>query len=133
MSSNQVSLESNPHPSWLNVGSRVVGMCLVLSCPCQYVQSVQCYAVHGLSMPEVKHLVDSLKLLGLRFPACRGRIGTACFCNLKGVGSFQINYFSLCSKQGMYCWESFTTQIDYLSRAVTKISSSEVYAITTGI
>ena len=108
-------------------------MCLVLSCPCQYVQSVQCYAVHGLSMPEVKHLVDSLKLLGLRFPACRGRIGTACFCNLKGVGSFQINYFSLCSKQGMYCWESFTTQIDYLSRAVTKISSSEVYAITTGI
>ena len=33
----------------------------------------------------------------------------------------------------MYCWESSTTQIEYLSRAVTKISSCQVYAITTGI
>ena len=103
MSSNQVSLESNPHPSWLNVGSRVVGMCIVLSCPCQYVQSVQCYAVHGLSMAELKHLEESLKLLGLRIPARRSRTGTTLFCNLKGVGSFQINYLSLWSKQGMFC------------------------------
>ena len=103
MSSNQVSLESNPHPSWLNVGSRVVGMCFVLSCPCQYVQSVQCYAGHGLSMTELKHLKESLKFVGLRISAHRRRTGTAPFCNLKGVGSFQINYFSLCSKQGMYC------------------------------
>ena len=33
----------------------------------------------------------------------------------------------------MYCWQSSTTQIDYLSRAVTKISSSQVYVITAGI
>ena len=33
----------------------------------------------------------------------------------------------------MYCLQSSTAQIDYLSRAVTKISSSQVYAITAGI
>ena len=49
------------------------------------------------------------------------------------MGSFEINYLKLWSKQGMYCWQSSTTQIDYLSRAVTKISSSQVYAITAGI
>ena len=69
MSSNQVSLESNPHPSWLNVGSRVVGMCFVPSRLYQYVLSVQCYAGHGLSMTELKHLKESLKFVGLRIPA----------------------------------------------------------------
>ena len=95
MSSNQVSLESNPHPSWLNVGSRVVGKCFVLSHLCQYmyVQSVQCYIGHWLSMTEVKHVVESLELAGLRIPARRRRTDTAPICNVKGVGSFQINYF----------------------------------------
>ena len=111
MSSNQVSLESSPHPSWLNVGSRVVGMCFVLSCPCQYVQSVQCYAVHGLSMTEVKHLVDSLKLLGLRIPACRRTIGTsiAPFCNLRVWVLFRLIALACVQKRGhvllgkLYC------------------------------
>ena len=107
-------------------------LCSLLSVPI-YVQSVQCYAGLGLSMTELKHLKERLQFVGLRIPACRRRTGTAPFCNLKGVGSFQINYLSLWSKQGMYCWQSSTTQIDYLSRAVTKISSSQVRAITAGI
>ena len=107
-------------------------LCSLLSVPI-YVQSVQCYAGHGLSMTECKHLKESLQFVGLRIPACRRRTGTAPFCNLKGVGSFEINYLSLWSKQSMYCLQSSTAQIDYLSRAVTKISSSQVYAITAGI
>ena len=49
------------------------------------------------------------------------------------MGSFEINYLSLWSKQSMYCWQCSTAQIDYLSRAGTKISSSQVYVITAGI
>ena len=54
-----------------------------------YVQSVQCYAGHGLSMTELKHLKESLYIVCSLKNSCLQKEDWHCiFLQFKGCGFF---------------------------------------------
>ena len=55
LSSNHISLESNPNPAVLNVGSRVVGTFRALTCICAYCQAV-CAFKQGINHQQIAWL-----------------------------------------------------------------------------